>query len=350
VVRRVVLAAPGSLDTPTGGFAYDRRIISELRELGWSAEYLDLGAGFPFADGAARDRAESRLLEVPAGVPLVLDGLALGVLPDVAARLAKRNPLLGLVHHPLALEWGLSSEQISSLRQSERAALAHMREVVVTSATTSQLVISDYGVPSARVTVINPGNDPVSRARGSQSDALHLLSVGAVVPRKGFGMLTAAFGTLTDLPWRLTIVGDLTRDSVETAHVRSCIDSLGLSDRIAMVGAVQPERLEELYHTADVFVLASRFEGYGMAYAEALSRGLPIVGTTAGAISRTVPDGAGLLVTADDKIALAGALRAVMTDPELRDRMSSTAWAAAKTLPSWRSSGAAFARVLERFA
>jgi glycosyltransferase involved in cell wall biosynthesis len=115
-----------------------------------------------------------------------------------------------------------------------------------------------------------------------------------------------------------------------------------------MLGAVSAEQLAELYHKADAFVLASRFEGYGMAYAEALSRGLPIVGTTAGAISQTVPDGAGLLVTAGDEVALANALRAVINDAALRSRISRAALAAVAMLPTWRASGAAFARVLER--
>jgi glycosyltransferase involved in cell wall biosynthesis len=348
VVRHVVFAAPGSLDTPTGGFAYDRRIVIELRDLGWNAQYLNLGEGFPFANEVALRDAESLLFDVPVGHPVVLDGLALGVLPDAAAKLTNRNPLLALVHHPLALEWGLSTEQADAFRSSERAALAHAREVVVTSTTTAKLVESDYGVRPERITVITPGNDPAPRARGSESDVPHLLSVGAVVPRKGFDVLIASLGMLTDLPWRLTIVGDLTRDPDEAAKLRDCVCRGGLDDRVTMLGVVQPEQLAELYQKADAFVLASRFEGYGMAYAEAWSRGLPIVGTTAGAISQTVPDGAGLLVTAGDKVALAEALKAVISGAELRCRMSKAALASVAMLSTWRDSGAAFGRVLER--
>jgi glycosyltransferase involved in cell wall biosynthesis len=348
-VRPVVFAAPGNLDTPTGGFAYDRRIIMELRDLGWDAQYLDLGEGFPFANQVALRNAESLLFDVPIGRPVVLDGLALGVLPEVAEKLANRNPFLALVHHPLALEWGLSSEQAVVLRSSERAALAHARDVIVTSAATAELVMSDYGIPSERVTV-TPGNDPAPPSRGSQSKILHLLSVGAVVPRKGFDVLISSLAMLTDLPWCLTIVGDLTRDPNETAKLRESISRRGLGDRVAVLGAIQGGQLAELYHKADMFVLASRFEGYGMAYAEALSRGLPIVGTTAGAISQTVPEGAGLLVTAGDEVALTKALKAAISDAELRSRMSRAALAAVPMLPMWCDSGAAFARVLERLA
>ena len=117
-----------------------------------------------------------------------------------------------------------------------------------------------------------------------------------------------------------------------------------------MLGAVSPERLAALYNDADLFVLASRFEGYGMAYAEALSHGLPVIGTTAGAIPDTVPQGAGLLVTAGDVDALARALRDVIADTDLRRRLSDAAWAAARTLPTWRQSGAIFAAALEKLA
>jgi glycosyltransferase involved in cell wall biosynthesis len=281
---------------------------------------------------------------------IVLDGLALGVLPDVAAELARRNPLLALVHHPLALEWGLSTGQADTLRLSEQAALAAAREVVVTSPATAKLVAADYAVPMGRITVARPGSDPAPRSRGSRSEIPHLLSVGSIVPRKGFDVLVAALARLAELPWRLTIAGDLTRDANEAAKLRASISQHRLADRIEMPGAVSPERLATLYNEADVFVLASRFEGYGMAYTEALSHGLPVIGTTAGAIPDTVSDGAGLLVTAGDVDALAAALRDVIASPDLRRRLSDAASQAARTLPTWRQSGAIFAATLEKLA
>ena len=169
MVKHVVFAVPGSLDTPTGGYAYDRRIMAELRELGWDVDYLDIGEGFPSPDEATRSAARSLLLEVPDGQPIVLDGLALGVLPDVAAELASRNPLLALVHHPLALEWGLSADQADALRRSEQAALAAVREVVVTSPATAKLVAADYGVPTGRITVARPGSDPAPRSEEAEA-------------------------------------------------------------------------------------------------------------------------------------------------------------------------------------
>jgi glycosyltransferase involved in cell wall biosynthesis len=350
VVKRFAFAVPGDLATPTGGYAYDRRMMTELGDLGWRIDLLDLGEGFPWPDEATRATAQSWLLAIPAGRSIVVDGLALGVLPETASQLAGRNPLLALVHHPLALEWGLSVKQADALRMSERAALAAVQGVVVTSAATAKLVASDYGVPAERIAVARPGSDPAPMSQGSQDGVVRLLSVGAIVPRKGFDVLIAALATLTDLSWRLTIAGDRTRDRNAAARLDADIVRHALGDRIAAPGAVSPQRLAALYAEADVFALASHFEGYGMAYAEAIAHGLPVIGTSAGAIPDTVPPDAGLLVDPGGSFALAKALRRVIGDADLRRRLASAARAAAPQLPTWRHSAEIFARALERLA
>ena len=136
-MKRLAFAVPGDLTTPTGGYAYDRRIIAELRQLGWSIEVIDLGEGFPRPDAKTRTAAEGLLLKVPKGCQIIIDGLALGVLPETAALVCERNPLIALVHHPLALETGVSSGDAEKFRTSERAALASARRVIVTSAATA---------------------------------------------------------------------------------------------------------------------------------------------------------------------------------------------------------------------
>jgi glycosyltransferase involved in cell wall biosynthesis len=350
VVKRFAFAVPGDLATPTGGYAYDRRMIAELGQLGWRIDLLNLGEGFPWPNEATLTSARTQLLAMPAGRGIVVDGLALGVLPEAASRLAGRNPLLALVHHPLALERGLSAEQASALHTSERAALAAVQAVVVTSTATARLVASDYGVPVQRITVARPGNDRVPLAQSGRHGVVRLLSVGAVVPRKGFDVLIAALATLTDLPWRLTIAGDRTRDRNAAAQLDADIAYHKLGNRIAALGAVSPQHLAGLYAETDVFVLASHFEGYGMAYAEAVAHGLPVIGTSAGAIPDTVPPDAGLLVAPGDIPALALALRRVIGDADLRGCLASAARAAAPQLPTWQHSAEIFARALETLA
>jgi glycosyltransferase involved in cell wall biosynthesis len=350
VVKRFAFAVPGDLATPTGGYAYDRRMIAELSQLGWRIDLLNLGEGFPWPNEATLTAAQTRLLSMPVGRRIVVDGLALGVLPETAWQLAGRNPLLALVHHPLALERGLSAEQASTLQTSERAALAAVQGVVVTSTTTARLVASEYGVPVQRTAVARPGNDRVPLAYGSRDGVVRLLSVGAVVPRKGFEILVAALATLTDLSWRLTIAGDRTRDLNAAAQLDVDIAHHRLGNRIVALGAVSPQRLAALYAEADVFVLASHYEGYGMAYAEAVAHGLPVIGTSAGAIPDTVPPDAGLLVAPGDIPALALVLRRVIGDADLRRSLASAARTAAPQLPTWQHSAEIFARAVETLA
>jgi glycosyltransferase involved in cell wall biosynthesis len=344
--RAAVFAVPGDLATPTGGYVYDRRVVAELAALGWRTDVVDLGDGFPRPTAEARAAACARLAALAGEAPVVVDGLALGVLPEAAQLLGASRPLVALVHHPLALEAGLNADESARLRASERAALAGAHHVIVTSAPTARLVVADYDVPAERVSVVEPGTDrgaPVARADGS---AVALLAVGAVVPRKGYDVLIAALVQLAALDWRLIIAGDCTRSPETHRELADVVARHGLGDRIVFRGAVATDALRALYATSDLFVLPSRFEGYGMAYAEAIAHGLPIIGTTAGAIPATVPAEAGVLVAPDDVAALAATLRRLIEHPHERERLA--AGARATRFPSWSEQGARFASVLER--
>jgi glycosyltransferase involved in cell wall biosynthesis len=348
VVKDVTFAIPGALTIPTGGYAYDRRIIEELRASGWEVETLNLGDGFPHPSAALRATAHRQLADQPTDRPLVIDGLAFGVLPDVASGLHLSHRLIALVHHPLALEGGLSPEEADALQASERRALASTHHVIATSAFTARILVSDYGVPSDHVSVVPPGTDRVTPARGSSLRETSLLAVGAVVPRKGYDVLIAALALLRDLPWRLTIVGDRTRDPRTAAQLACELKRLGLDERIIFAGAVSSERLADYYAKSDLFVLASRFEGYGMAFAEAIAHGLPIVGTAAGAIAETVPADARILVPPDDIAALTEALRSVIANPSQRQRMARSALVSVRDFPTWRQSAELFAQAVAR--
>jgi glycosyltransferase involved in cell wall biosynthesis len=349
VVRRVAFAVPGDLATPTGGYAYDRRITAELARLGWSVDVFNLGDGFPRPTPAQRAEAEAQLMAIPAGCPIVIDGLAFGVLPEIAAQLAD-HPLLALVHHPLALESGLSAAEAEIFRASECAALATATQIIVTSQTTARLLVSDYYVARERIVVACPGTDPAPAARGSNDGIVRLLAIGAIVPRKGYDVLIAALATLTDLQWHLTIPGDRNRDPETATRLDADIQRFDLGSRVAVLGAVSNERLADLYAGADIFTLASRYEGYGMVFAEAVAHGLPVIATKAGAIPETVPAGAGLLVPPDDAPALASALRHVIENCDERRLMARTAREAARMLPTWQDSARVFSRALEAMA
>jgi glycosyltransferase involved in cell wall biosynthesis len=347
VVKPLAFAVPGSLDTPTGGYAYDKRMIAELRRLGWDVEVIDLGDEFPRPSDAARKNATEKLLALPQGMPLVIDGLAFGTMFVVASRLALRRKLVALVHHPLALETGLTPTEAAAFQMMERTALGRAGRTVTTSHTTAQILMRHYRVPERRLVVAPPGTDKVAPARGSGSDSLALLAVGALVPRKGYDVLIAALATLRELPWHLTIAGDPTRDPATAQRLDEDIAHHGLAERVTLAGAVSDERLDALYDGADLFVLPSRYEGYGMGFAAAIAHGLPVIGTDAGAIPEAVPADAGILVPPDNVPALAAALYRLITDPRERGRLAAAARSAAAQLPTWADSALLFARALK---
>ncbi|WP_261966985.1 glycosyltransferase family 4 protein [Prosthecodimorpha staleyi] len=340
-------AVPGDPGLPTGGYGYGRRIALELTELGLRVTPLRLPEGFPFPDAAAIAEAGRLLAEVPAGETVLVDGLALGVLPEAAAAVARRGRLVALVHHPLAHETGHSAETAARLAASERAALAHADAVVATGPGTARSLAAEYGVAPGRITLAPPGTDPAPPAIPSDDGPVRLLAVGSLIPRKGHDDLIAALAGLADLDWRLDIVGSATLDRGHAATLAQRIEASGLADRIRLTGAIPAEAVAARYRAADLFVLASRYEGWGMAYTEALAHGLPVVGTGEAVMAEAVRQAA-VLVPAGDRPALAAALRGLLADPDARRARSAAAQAAARLLPTWRETALAVARVIGR--
>ena len=342
----VTFAIPGNLATPTGGYGYARCVIAALRARACRVDVVDLGDGFPHVGPDQRALALARLLSAPSDAPVVVDGLALGALPAEAHQAARSHCLIALIHHPLALETGLSAAEADALRASEISALAAVRCVITTDHSTAATLSESYDVARQRITVALPGTPQVARAHGNSDGVPHVLAVGAVVPRKGHELLVAALAELRDLPWRLTIVGDRIRSPATAAKLDGLIEHAGLIDRISCTGAVTAERLDALYRGADIFAQPSWFEGYGMALADALAYGLPVVATRTGAAVRNVGPKAGRLVAPGDTGALSRALRTLLADAHARADCAAAARAAARALPSWDDTAAIFQRVL----
>lgn len=348
-MRAVTLLVPGELSTPTGGYVYDRRIAAGLRALDWSVEVRTLDAGFPFPSAAAREHARRMLASLSDGTLALIDGLALGALPELAEAEAARLRLIALVHHPLAAETGLAPATAAALAASERRALRAVRHVVVTSRATAA-GLDAYEVPRERIEVIVPGTDPVPPAGGSGGADLRLLCVGSLVPRKGHELLLEALAPLAGERWRLECIGSLTRDPHTVQRLRARIEALGLGERVQLLGELDAPTLAAHYRSADAFVLATLYEGFGMAVAEALARGLPVVSTETGAIAELVGSDAGLLVPPGDVAALRAALRRLLGDAPLRAALSAGALRARERLPRWPDACARMAAVLERIA
>ena len=338
-------AVPGDIETRTGGYGYARRLLADIGAEGVELQHIALPGSFPTPD--RHDLDETFELLRGARAPLLIDGLALGVLPaDRLADLGK--PVVALCHHPLALETGLSPERAETLRAAETAALDTCAGVITTSQTTAGELVRDFAVPEDRITVAPPGTDPAPRAHGSGEETVMLVSVGALVPRKGFNDLIAALAELRALPWHLTIAGSPDRDPTHADSLRQTASEHGLERRIEFTGEMQAEALGRLYRGADLFVLASRHEGFGMVFTEALAHGLPVVGCDAGAVAEATATGGAQLVPPGDRVALCDALGHLISDGEARAMLAEAAWTGASELPRWSGTAQAVAEALRK--
>jgi glycosyltransferase involved in cell wall biosynthesis len=346
-MRPLVIVVPGRLDTPTGGYIYDRRMAQGLSQRGWSVEVRELDDSFPYPTPAALEHATRVLGDLPNGTPVVVDGLALGAMPDVIEHEAARLRIVALVHLPLGVDISIDRHAAARLEAFERRSFAAVALIIVTGKSTLAL-LARYGIARNHIVVVEPGTARAPVARGSGGTPLRLLSVATLNPNKGHEILMEALSTVAHRDWHLICVGSFTRHPATTERVRAAIHRLGLDDRVTLVGELEAGKLDEYYDRADVFVLPTLQETYGMAVAEALARGLPVVSTTTGAIPDLVGADAGLLAPPGDAMTFAGALARVMEDVQLRARLTEGARRVRDRLPDWERAFDEMAAALEQ--
>jgi glycosyltransferase involved in cell wall biosynthesis len=344
--RSAVFVIPGNLHSRTGGYIYDRHIVDGLRAMQWNIEVRALDESFPTPTMSAVAHAADVLASLPAGTITVVDGLAFGAIPEIVERLRSRLRLVALVHLPLAADIGIDKDTATRFALAERRALAAASLVVVTGRATLPL-LADYDVSPSRVVVIEPGTDPAPIARGSSGPRRQLLSVATLNPGKGHSDLLSALAAVPSRDWQLTCAGSVTRHPPTVVRIRALIQELGLKDHVSLVGELDAGALEECYDRSDVFVLATLRETYGMAVAEALAHGLPVVSTSTGAIPDLVGTDAGLLVTPGNVPALTEALSRIIDDADLRARLAAGARHMRASLPRWDDTIARMASALE---
>lgn len=339
---RAVFAIPGDMDRRTGGFIYEATVLRTLRSLGHEIEHLRLPDAFPDPSPADIARTLELLGAVPAGTPILLDGFIPGTVgAEGMARLTA--PIVPIIHHPLGLETGLPPARAAALIENEAAALAHAARIVVPSPHTARMLVERLGVVADRIAIAPPGFDmPGGRRR--PADPPVILSVGILAERKGHDVLVDALGRLADLDWRARIVGAV-HDRAVAEALAAQVAAAGLGARIALVGELGDADLQAEYAQAEIFALASRYEGYGIVFGEAMRWGLPIFACHAGAVPDTVGD-AGWLVPPDDPAAFADALRRLLTDAPARKALASRSARAGAALPGWRDTAAIVAEAV----
>jgi glycosyltransferase involved in cell wall biosynthesis len=336
-------AVPGDINTVTGGYIYDKRVLYELRKANHNIAHIALPGSFPNPTQADMDKAFASLAAAADHGPAIIDGLAYGALdPTRVSQL--QTPIIALVHHPLALESGIDPARRQSLFETEKKNLSYAAHVIVPSPHTAALLTRDYGVSAGRITIARPGTDRSSLSAEPAKPTL-ILSVGIQLPRKGHDILLQALGDIVDLEWKAVIVG-ARLDEAFALKLETMRQELGLTERVTLAGQVGDDALAKLYQAASIFALATRFEGYGIVFDEAMVYGLPIVSCRTGAVPDTVPPDAGHLVDIEAPLDFAVALRTLISDEAKRKAVAAASHAAGAALPEWRETAVGFVQAL----
>ncbi len=348
----VHFVVPGDIDDPgsvSGGNVYDRRVLAGLAALGVRVREIPVAGTWPRPDAPAKAALARTLARAAEGATVVLDGLIACCAPEIVVPEAKRLRLVVLVHLPLADEVGLAPLEAAALAAAERLVLTAVTAVVVTSPWAAGRLVREHGLDPGKVRVVAPGVDPAPRAPGT-ADGRRLLCVASLSPRKGHDILIAALAGLLDMEWTCACVGPDGRDRAHAKSVRRLARERGLGNRVRFTGPRTGEALNAEYAAADLLVLPSRAQTYGMVVTEALARATPVlasaVGGVPGALGGT-PDGVpGLLVPPDDADALAKALRLWLERSDLRRHLRRAAARRRDALPDWRRTAREMATAL----
>jgi len=354
-LRSVHFVMPGGVDdpaAPSGGNAYDRRVSLDLPGFGWQVHKHAVSGEWPRPGIEARAELARTLRELSDGTVVLLDGLVACGVPEIVVPETERLNLAVLVHLPLGDETGLEPSVAAELDAKERDVLRAVPAVIATSDWAVRRLVSHHGLAPERVHVAAPGADIAPLASGTDGVS-RLLCVAAVTPRKGQHRLVQALAAAADLPWSCSCVGGLGQDPEYVAHLRTLIEENGLEDRIHLVGPQAGAELDASYNTADLMVLTSYAETYGMAVTEALARGIPVLATDVGGLPEAVgraPDGGvpGILVPPEDPAALAAELRGWFGEADVRRRLKAAARRRRSALDGWATTARSLAGVLGR--
>jgi glycosyltransferase involved in cell wall biosynthesis len=336
-VSAVSVVVPAGIHDParvSGGNRYDREVCADLRDAGWRVTEIAAEGSWPRPDALARDLLARSLDALPDDALVLVDGLVASAARPVLVPRSGRLRLVVLVH----MVFG--GDAVGE--RDESAVLAAARAVVTTSAWTRRRLLERYPLAAARVHVAHPGTEPAPVSSGTPGGG-RLVCVGTLSPLKGQDLLLEALGGLVGLPWRCTLVGPLDRNPDFVASLARRATATGIADRVRMPGTRTGAALRREYADADLLVLPSRAETYGMVVPEALAAGVPVLATAVGgvpeAVGRTASGVPGLLVPPDDPAALAAALARWLSDAALRCHLRGAALLRRETLPDWRRTG-----------
>ncbi len=406
---RMTFITVGDTGRRVGGHIFNTRLCDELRALGDDVAEIVASGAAPDEQEAAAAGMGARVAAIASDV-IVVDALARVVCAPWLDRWRARRPVVALVHELASVAGAGTRDEAATVRERAVEAPLLRADLLITVSRDGRAILEAHGVPSARIRVVQPGSNrprPVApsgasgdtsaagqltpaddgglarrvnylgaratlgtgetpalpgspaanaRAPGGLARPLQALCVAQWIPRKGIDTLIAAWARIggSGVGARgpratLRLIGETDADPAYAATVRAAIAAIVATgdSSIVVSGAVDAGTLEAAYAAADLFVLPSRYEGYGSVYAEALLRGLPIVACDAGAVPELVGPDAGILVSPGDPTALAHALQRLLDDDDLRVRLAAGSRRRGAHIPAWDDTVRGVRAVLE---
>ena len=336
----------GGTGRKTGGYMYNGRVIFGLRKRGFEIEEVVAGGASPDEQRTAAPGFGSTF-DPSRYDAIVVDALArIALAPHLDLWLSWR-PVVALVHElPSVASGGSGPETVPSECDYEEPLLHADRLVAVSDH--GRNVLLGRGVSPGRIHVVPPGFDGIPEGVGPhvQGDGpVRALCVAQWIERKGILTLVEAWALRERKGAVLELIGETDADPDYAFRIGDAIEAAP-RDSIVVSGCVDDATLGASYASADLFVLPSRYEGYGIVYAEALARGLPIIACEIGPVPDLVGREAAVLVRPDDKEDLSAALDLLLGDPTLRTKMSAAASRRASRLPRWEDTIIGFEKAL----
>jgi len=337
---------PGDIDTLSSCYIYDKRLVEGLKKKGHDVEVYRLGDDFPFPSEDSLNHCHKVIKSIPSAEPIIIDSLAFGTIPSILKEVSATNPIVALIHLPLSMDPNYSAYQRTLFTSPEMEAFSLATKFVVSSEYTFEILLN-LGIEAHKINLIIPGIDHFPQKKNYPEKPAKLLSIANLCRSKDHAILVRALTALKDKDWVLHCYGNLDMDRDCLADFQAMIRKNSLQKKILVHATISGKELSDAYLDADLFVHPSDFEIYGMALAEALAHGIPVIASTGGGICKTVPAKMGQFFKPSDVYGLQSILEELFENPDVYKKLYTQALTFAKNAQTWEKSADLFEEAIK---
>ena len=337
---------PEDINLLKGNYVYNKRIAEGLKAIGHQVIIQQLPDDFPFPSDTSLQQCRQIMGAIPQAEPVIIDNLVFGVIPDILKDFYLQKPIVALVHITLSADPNLTAYQREMVLSLEKKAQKYAKKFIVSSSYTANLLTA-AGIEKNQINVIIPGVDNYPQKKIYPGKPSKLLSIANFTRNKGYMTLMKALTALKNKDWELHCYGNLNFDKEYVDELQMIIRRNGLKEKVWLHGPVSGKELSDVYLNADLFIHASNFETYGMAVAEALAHGIPVITSTGGGICETVPVKMGQFFNPGDVYVLQTIIEELLENPQLYKTLYTEASTYHNQVHTWQKSLESFELTLK---